>query len=78
MDRARLLATLLLVGFAALVSFDSPPGGSSMINAENAARVVEEMELATVEALLGPPRNESTGRLTTDNNDVAGEPRVAV
>jgi hypothetical protein len=68
------IGVVVAAGLTALLLCPAP----TMINPGNAARVGEGMEFATVECLLGPPRDEFTGRLTTDNNDAAGEPRVAV
>src|SRR6516164_5519294 len=56
------IGVVVAAGLTALLLCPAP----TMINPGNAARVGEGMEFATVECLLGPPRDEFTGRLTTD------------
>src|SRR5262249_33709352 len=53
--------TLLLCLAASVVGFAAWP--RSAINEENAARIEVGMDQATVEAILGPSRDESTGPL---------------
>jgi len=75
MTTKRKLVVLGVIMVTAAVIAYAVLSARSAINAENAAKIQVGMDLATVEALLGgPARDESTGRLTTDEtqNDAEG------
>jgi hypothetical protein len=66
-----LLTSLVCLAVVAYVVWPRP----SQINAANAARIQVGMDLRTVETILGPARDESTGPLATadSKDDAAGK-----